>query len=195
MLQRNLDNKTLYLLLCVALLMAAVYFVPVWQMNIGGKQFVEPLQLKVWVNRLTGRTDLDIDTINDFNQYVGVKEIHPSTMPELRLMPFILGFMILGAFMAILFRKVYMLLFGLINIAFVGLAGFFDYYIWLKDFGTDLDPMAPLFDGRVDYTPPLVGCKSIVEISLCSWPHIGTWVLVLCGVLIAGALVLEYKKK
>ena len=173
-----ISNKNRYLVILIAALMAMVYFLPVWKIKMGGNQFPEPLVIKIWVDRITGATDYDLYTINDFNHYVGMKKIYPDSIPELKIMPYILAFMIFGAVITIFHRRLYMVYLGLINLILVGIAGMYDFYRWLHNFGTDMDTSAPLYSKDVDFQPPMIACKKILNVTTCSWPHIGAWILI-----------------
>ncbi len=165
--------------------MSLVYVVPIWYIEMTGRQFIEPLSIYIWVHKITGGADFDIYTINDFNHYIGMKKIKPDSIPELRYMPFVLAYMIGGALFTLLYRKLYMIILGIINIFLVGAAGLYDFYQWLHDYGTDLDKTAPLYDQSIDFQPPLFACKDILNVTTCSWPYFGAHFLFLsAGILI-----------
>lgn len=159
----------------------------------GGRQFPEPLEILINVDTIKGGTEEDIYTINDFNHYIGMKKIKRDSIPELKIMPYILAWMIFGGIITLFYRKVFMIYLGVIDACFVGIAGLFDYYKWLHNFGTDLDKSAPLFNPDTDFQPPLFACKDILNVTTCSWPHFGSYLLFISLALLL--YIIYYEKK
>ena len=189
----SLSKRSVVFLLLVIVLMSLVYVSPLWYIQMGGRQFTEPLQIYIWAHKITGGTDVDLYTINDFNHYIGMQKIKPESIPELRYMPFILAYMLLGGLITLLHRKIYMIMLGLVNLVLVGLVGLYDFWGWLHSYGTDLDTSAPLYDKSVDFQPPVFACKDILNVTTCSWPHLGAiFLLVSMGLLL---YVVLYEKK
>ena len=193
-LKQDYSSQSRKALVVIILLMFLVYFLPIWVINMGGVQFTEPLKIYIWAHKITGGTDVDLYNINDFNHYIGMKKIDSKSIPELNYMPYILAYMILGALVTFFYKKMYLLLLGLCNLILVGLAGFYDFWIWLHDYGTNLDTRAPLYDKNVDFQPPLIGCKGILNIETCSWPHLGGIFLFTSLFLLGSLIFYEYKK-
>ena len=189
------SKLSFYILLAVAILVAAAYFVPLWKISISGSQFPDPLIMKIWVNKITGGAKGDLYTINDFNHYIGMKKIHQDSIPELRYMPFVLLYMLLGAIVSLFARRIFLIFLGIVNLCLVALVGFYDYWRWLHDYGTDLDTRAPLYSPDVDFQPPLLACKDILNVTTCSSPHFGTCMLLLCGILLSFLIYHEYSKR
>ena len=190
-----ITKKNRNLVIVVAALMALVYILPLWKIKMGGNQFPEPLVIYIWAQKITGGTDYDLYTINDFNHYVGMKKIHPESIPELKYMPYILAFMIFGAVVTIFHNRLYMIYLGLINLLLVGAAGMFDFYRWLHDYGSDMDTTAPLYNKDVSFQPPLIACKKILNVTTCSWPNAGAYLLILSIGILGYIIYTENKKK
>ena len=49
----------------------------------------------IWINKVSGGTEYDLQNINLLNHYVGMKEIVSSSIPELLFMPYVLLYMII----------------------------------------------------------------------------------------------------
>jgi len=62
-------------------LMIVSYFLPLWKMNLEAPQYPQGLVLTAYGNRMEG----DLTEINSLNHYVGVKEIKPDSVFELKL--------------------------------------------------------------------------------------------------------------
>lgn len=89
-------------------------------------------------------------------------------------MPFVLAYMIIGGILSLFYKKFFMILLGIFNTIVVGITGLYDFYAWLHDFGTDLDTRAPLYSKDVDFQPPIIACKEILNVTTCSWPYFGS---------------------
>ncbi len=190
----DLSALSRWIFLGMILLLALVYFVPIWFIALGGPQFPDPLVVYIWVNKLTGGTDVDIYTINDLNHYIGMKKLYPDAIPEFKIMPYILGFMILGASLTFFFHKMYLVFLGILNLFLVGIAGIIDFWGWLYNYGTDLDTGAALYDQSIDFQPPIFACKDIMNVTACSWPHVGGSILVLAFLTLVFIFIYETKK-
>jgi copper chaperone NosL len=73
-----------------ALLMISAYFVPLWQILMWAPQYPEGLEMKIWINNLSG----DVKIISALNHYIGMKHIEVSMFPEFKYMVYIVGFII-----------------------------------------------------------------------------------------------------
>ena len=195
LLKLTFSKRSTVLLLIVIVLMSLVYVAPIWYIQMGGRQFVDPLQIYIWVNKITGGTDTDLYTINDFNHYIGMQKIKAESIPELRYMPFILAYMLLGGLITLVHRKIYMIILGLVNLILVGIVGLYDFYKWLHNYGTKLDTSAPFYDKTVDFQPPIFACKDILNVTTCSWPHIGSLFLFASIGILIYLVIYENKKQ
>ena len=195
LLKLTFSGRGVVLLLSVIALMAFVYVAPLWYIQMGGRQFVEPLQIYIWVHTITGGTDVDLYTINDFNHYIGMQKIKAESIPELRYMPFVLAYMLLGGLVTLAHRKVYMIILGLVNLVLVGIVGLYDFWKWLHSYGTELDTTAPFYDKTVDFQPPIFACKDILNVTTCSWPHIGSIFLFISMGLLVYLVIYEKNKQ
>ncbi len=168
------------MILLVGVLMLTAYLAPLWQITLSAPQYPEGLALFVWISNLTGGQTHDIQNINILNHYIGMKEINPHSIPELVYMPYVLGYMIFGAFVTFLIPRVFMIVLGIVNMILVMIVGMTDFYIWGYNYGHNLSPDAPISMPGMTYQPPLLFCKTILNISACSYPHVGA-ILILVG--------------
>ena len=91
-----------------ALALLAIYLVPLWRIDLHAPQYPEGLGLRIWVNQITGLKPNDLNSINMLNHYIGMHEISPDDIPELRLMPWLLGGLVgLGLLVAAVGRRVF----------------------------------------------------------------------------------------
>lgn len=174
-----------FLILLVAVLMASVYFVPIWYIGLAAPQYPEGLSMHIYIHSIAGGTPHDLQNINLLNHYIGMKEIIESSIPELGFMPYVLAYMILGALVTFIWSRRYMVLLGVVNLCLVALAGLYDFWKWEYNYGHNLHPDAPIVVPGMTYQPPLLGCKTLLNIEACSFPHIGAVLLFIAvGILI-----------
>lgn len=167
----------------VALLLG-VYFVPIWSIELEAPQFPEGLGFYIWVNKITGFNENDLNSINGLNHYIGMKKIEPDSIAELKLMPLIIGGCVLLGLLAAAVNKraVY---WGWVAVL-IGLlaAGMVDFYLWEYDYGHNLDPRAAIKIPGAAFQPPLIGVKNLLNFRAISLPHFGA-VLIFLSLLIA----------
>lgn len=163
-------NRVLLGVAAVGLL--ATLVVPLWSIGLVAPQYPEGLGMEIWAHQITG----DLRSINGLNHYIGMKEIHPEAIPELRLMPMVvMALAALGVLAAIWGRRAGLGIWvGLLLAS--ALVGLVDFYLWGYDYGHDLDPTAAIKVPGMSYQPPLIGTKKLLNFTAVSLPDIGGWV-------------------
>lgn len=179
------------MVLASELLMIAVYFVPIWQIQMWAPQYPDWLHLKIWINNITG----DVDIINGLNHYIGMKYIKLEMFPEFKVMPYLLGGLIAFGFIVSIVRIRFLLFTYLVLLVAAGIAGMVDFYLWGYDYGHNLDPKAAIKVPGMVYQPPLIGTKELLNFIAYSAPDIGGWLFVISGLMIISAIYLDMKKK
>jgi copper chaperone NosL len=178
------------LLAGAAVALLASLLLPLWRISLEAPQYPEGLGMNIWADKITG----DLRSINGLNHYIGMKEIHPEAIPELRLMPIVVVSLgVLGLAGAILGRR--WGLYGWTGLLLVAaLVGLADFWKWGYDYGHDLDPTAAIKVPGLSYQPPLIGAKQMLNFRAVSLPASGGW-LASGGILLAVALVvIEYRR-
>ncbi|MFN3599192.1 MAG: hypothetical protein ACK4VK_05615 [Aquificaceae bacterium] len=181
------------LLALSSLLLILVYFFPLWKIELIAPQYPEGLRMFIWVNKITGGTEFDLQNINLLNHYIGMKPIVPEAIPELKIMPYIIGFLILFGLFSSLLGKRKLLFAWVIIFALLGIAGLVDFYRWGYDYGHNLDPMAPIKIPGLAYQPPLIGTKQLLNITASSFPDVGGYIA-LASLLIGFFAILMERK-
>src|SRR6187551_522809 len=74
-----------------ALILVTTYYVPLWQILMWAPQYPEGLEMKIWINNITG----DVKIISALNHYIGMKHIEVSMFPEFKYMTYIVAFILL----------------------------------------------------------------------------------------------------
>lgn len=185
-----LQRSTRILLAVAALALAVSFVAPLWHIALHAPQYPEGLGMYIWSSRITG----DLRSINGLNHYIGMKEIHPESIPELRLMPpLILGLIGLGLLAAAWGRRAGLYLWTALFAAgaAVGLA---DFWRWGYDYGHNLNPEAAIRIPGMSYQPPLIGPKQLLNFQATSWPATAGWVMVAALALVTLLSVREWRR-
>jgi copper chaperone NosL len=166
----------------------AVFFLPVWRIDLFAPQYPEGLTMNIWINNITGQVDI----INGLNHYIGMKHINVGMFPEFKFLPFVVGFfMLLGMAVAITGRRKF-LFYYLILTVIGGILAMADFYKWGYDYGHDLDPSAPIQVPGLSYQPPLFGHKRLLNFDAYSFPDVGGWIVIAAGALAFAVWFVEW---
>lgn len=182
------------MILGVGILLIGLYFFPLWSIRLEAPQYPEGLGMYISVNKIQGHEEFDLKNINLLNHYIGMEPIVEEAIPELLFMPYVLAFMIAGAFFTFFYNRLIMIYLGLLNFFLVGLAGLYDFWRWEYNYGHKLHPDAPISIPGMSYQPPLIGCKDLLNITACSWPSLGGILLFLSVGILLYVMVMELRK-
>lgn len=187
------NTPRLYLFISCAFL-AAVYFAPLWRIRLEAPQYPDGLDMYIWINQITGTDEFTLQNINILNHYIGMAAIRPDSFVELSIMVYVLAALILLGLVVLTWRNRYALLAYTGLLASAGAVGLADFYFWLHKFGSELSPEAPIVVPGMNYSPPFLGFKTLLNITASSFPGLGGYAFGL-GVLFAVlAVVLAFKK-
>lgn len=187
---KRLSTITRVAIAISALLMVSGYFVPIWQILMWAPQYPEGLEMKIWIDNITG----DVRIISALNHYIGMRHIEVSMFPEFKYMIYILGFIIaFGLAVVVINRRFMLVSFALIIVA-AGVAALVDFYLWGYDYGHNLDPTAAIVVPGMAYQPPVIGTKQLLNFTAFSGPDIGGWIFLASGIIAIGALIFELYK-
>ena len=156
-----------------AVLLGALYVLPLWRIDLVAPQYPEGLGLRILVDGIIGRSENDVNSINNLNHYIGMQRIEPDAIPELRYMPWIVaGLIALGLAAAASGRRA-LLYAWLATLVVAAAAGLADFWRWGYDYGHNLDPEAAIQVPGMSYQPPLIGPKTLLNFKAESWPDLG----------------------
>jgi len=179
------------------LLLLGVFAFPIWQITLDAPQFPGGLRLNIWVDRFSGDEgggDI-IANINILNHYIGMQSIEPDAIPELQYFPIVIWVMF-GLGLATLFiNRVWGYLSWGIVMGILCLLGVYDFYLWLYDYGHNLDPTAPIKIEGMVYMPPLFGEKDLLNFYVKSYPRLGTAAVAVSLILSFVAAWLSFREK
>lgn len=177
-------------ILIIILCIASLWVFPMWQIDLRAPQYPQGLNMKIWINNVTG----DVDIINGLNHYIGMKTIHKEDFKEFVYLPItMISFIVLGLIVLIANRKIGYYIWTFI-FAVIGLLSFYDFYKWEYDYGHNLDPNAPIKVPGMAYQPPLLGYKKMLNFEALSQPDIGGWFYLASGAIIVFVCFYEWKK-
>jgi copper chaperone NosL len=161
-------------LVTAAALLGMMYVLPVWRVTLAAPQYPEGLGMQIWLDTITGIKPNDLDNINNLNHYIGMKRIVPESIPELRLMPAIVGVLVGLAALAAATRNRKVATLFVVSLVVLAIVGLVDFYRWEYDYGHNLDlENAIIKIPGMSYQPPLIGTKQLLNFTASSWPGPG----------------------
>lgn len=169
------------LMIVASLAILALFIYPLWSITLEAPQYPQPLSMDIFINKFQDYNPDDIKNINLMNHYVGMKFI-PETIPEFVIFPIVVGVMSLIGVLIGVFKNHNWFLYWFIAMAILTTAGMVDFYIWERNYGTDLDPNAIMkfedADGNpMGFQPPFFGSKPILNFIAHSYPGIGAFIM------------------
>ncbi len=158
-----------------SLALLLVYVFPLWSITLEAPQYPEGIGMHIWIDTVTGVKANDLQNINGLNHYIGMKAITPDAIPELKIMPWVIGaLMIFGLVAAAMGNRSMLVVWtGLFFVATI--VGLVDFYLWEYDYGHNLDPTAAIKVPGMHYQPPFIGAKKLLNFTAHSWPALGGW--------------------
>ena len=189
--QKSLQTVTRILTAISGIAMFVVLLVPIWQIQLSAPQYPEGLSLYIHADKLSG----DVNIINGLNHYIGMRELHEQDFIEFAILPYVIIFLgILGVLAAVVNRKWLFFCFVIVFVVF-GIVAIIDFYLWLYDYGHNLDPAAPIKVPGMSYQPPLIGFKQLLNFGAYSIPEKGGWIMIAAALLSVIAVIKEIRSK
>ena len=187
----NLSLPQKILIFLSGILLVAVLFVPLWQIELNAPQYPEGLVLKMYPHKIGG----NVDVINGLNHYIGMKTLHTEDFIEFTILPYIVGFFALFCFVVFFFKKQKWLTVLFTLFVIFGIIAMIDFWRWEYAYGHDLNPEAPIQVPGMAYQPPLIGYKQLLNFGAYSIPDVGGILFILVGLLLLVALLIPWYKK
>jgi len=174
---RYLTPAIIFMLARVLLLTST--FLPYWHMELEAPQYPNGLFLTAYVNHLSG----DVKEIDGLNHYIGMRPLGEAGTLERTASVWVIIAMFLLVEGATFIHSKWAVVLALPAIAFP--AGFLiDLYYWMRTFGQNLDPGAPLSNSVKPFTPTVIGEGGIGQFKTYAEMGNGYWLAVACAVLI-----------
>lgn len=166
-----------------AILLLASMFLPYWKMTLKAPQYPGGLSVQVYVNRMTG----DVSEIDGLNHYIGMRPLSEAAELERAVSLVAVAILILLVLAAIFIHSPWALLLAIPAILwpfiFIG-----DMYYWMRHFGLNLDPTAPLSSSIKPFVPPILGSGMVGQFETVASFQIGLWMAFLAVILILAGL-------
>jgi len=183
------------LILAAILLLASVAF-PYWRLVLAAPQYPQGLEMRVFVNRMTGDEDDTLDDVKEIdglNHYIGMESLYNAAKIErsiaLPAVIIMILFLVISAFWK--WRWAWVLTIPALFFPYIFLA---DLGLWMRHYGQNLDPYAPLSSAIKPFTPPVIGEGVIGNFRTISYIETG-WMIAAAGsVFILISLILQYMK-
>lgn len=174
----------------LSLTLLSLFALPLWRVDLAAPQYPEGLGFYIWVDRMSG----DLQSINGLNHYIGMQAIVPESIPELAVMPWLLGVLVVTGLAGALWGRRVAFAAWVAALALGALLGLADFWRWGHDYGHNLDPTAAIKIPGMSYQPPVIGTKVLLNFTATSLPAAGGWVAFVV-LLVGGALVVrEYRR-
>ncbi|MFZ5896944.1 MAG: cytochrome C [Myxococcota bacterium] len=172
--------------LAAAALMAGSYFAPWWSFTLYAPQYPRGLRLIVSLSRVTG----DVHEVNMLNHYIGMKSLTHAAPIERAIAGYAVPALALTVLLAAVLLRGRWKRLAIAGAALLPLGFLVDSWLWLRHFGHQLDPRAPI--KLAAFTPELFGNGEIGQFMTFARPDLGFLLalsapmLVACGVWLAG---------
>ena len=171
-----MKTKERVIMAVAALLLGLVFLFPIWTIDMDAPQYPEGIGMEISINKIEGQNKNDLQNINGLNHYIGMQEIDPDSIPELKIMPWIFIFLIVSGIGIAIWGNRTALLIWIILFVLFAIAGLVDFYLWSYDYGHNLNEDAAIIVPGMTYQPPLIGTKQLLNITASSWPGIGFYI-------------------
>jgi len=165
---------------------------PLWHIRLIAPQYPEGLGMDIHARTVVGAKEHDLDNINELNHYIGMKTIEPDEIPELRVIPWLMGGLGVFGFVVAVARQRALLIAWLVVFGVLGVVGLWDFWHWEHDYGHNLDlEHAIIKVPGMTYQPPLIGSKQLLNFTATSWPATGAILLGVAFLLGVAAMLLR----
>lgn len=179
--------------LAAAVLLIVSIGVPYWGLVLEAPQYPGGLQMRVFVNYMTGDADPKLDEvaeIDGLNHYIGMKSLYEAAKFERSIaipaVIIMIGSLVVAAFWRR--RWTWLLTIPALTFPFVFLG---DLAFWMNHYGQNLDPYAPLSSSIQPFTPPILGEGVIGQFKTIAYVDIGWYIVAVGSILIAAALLMK----
>ncbi len=163
------------------LLLISIFF-PYWHMELDAPQYPNGLFLTAYCNHLTG----DVREIDGLNHYIGMRPLGEAAAFERAVAVWMILAMFLLVECAAFVHSKWAVLLALPAVSFP--IGFIvDLYYWMRTFGLNLDPDAPLSNSVKPFVPTVIGeggigqFKTYAEFGTGYWLAVGASACIVIG--------------
>ncbi|MBL8762746.1 MAG: cytochrome C [Phycisphaerae bacterium] len=168
---------TLVFMLARVVLLVSIFF-PYWHMELDAPQYPNGLSLTAYVNHLTG----DVKEIDGLNHYIGMRPLGEAAAFERAASVWMIIAMFLLVEGAAVIHSRWAVLLALPAVTFpLGFVA--DLHYWMRTFGLNLNPDAPLSAAVKPFIPTVLGEGGIGQFKTFATFGLGYWLAVAGAVL------------
>lgn len=162
-------------------LLVSIFF-PFWHMELEAPQYPNGLFLTAYVNHLTG----DVREIDGLNHYIGMRSLGEAAAFERAASVWMMIAMVLLVEGAAFIHSKWAVLLALPVLTFP-IAFIADLYYWMRSFGLNLNPEAPLSNSVKPFVPTVLGEGGIGQFKTYADLGTGYWLAVAAaGLIVVG---------
>ena len=188
----SLNLRERALIVVAALMLGAVYVLPLWNLTMFAPQYPDGLRMDIYSYRLEGgREGQDIKEINLLNHYIGMKDLATEDFTEFKWMPFVVGAIGLLFLRAAAHGRMMDLVDVTVLYGYFAAFSLWSFGYKLYSYGHNLAPTAAV--KVAPFMPPLFGYKKLANFEVYSYPAAGSYFLALVILLLATAVVLAWR--
>jgi copper chaperone NosL len=188
----SLDLRERALVVIAALLLSAVYLLPLWNLTMFAPQYPDGLRMDIYSYKLQGeRGGQDIKEINLLNHYIGMKDLATEDFTEFQWMPFVVGAIALLLLRAAVHGRMVDLVDVTVLYAYFAAFSLWSFGFKLYSYGHNLAPTAAV--KIAPFTPPMFGHEKLANFDVYSYPSAGSYALGAVVVILVVTIVLAWK--
>ncbi len=174
------EKRNKVMLAVAALLVFASIWLPYWQIHIIAPQYPKGLNVIVYVTGAAG----DVQEVDGLNHYIGMRPLGEAAPFERKIsVPGMTAVALATGLLVLLRRPRWLQIVLALPVWAVPFVFAGDLYYWLREYGLNLDPKAPLSAMIKPFIPPLVGPGKVGQFQVIAWFHVGYFAVLAAGVL------------
>jgi hypothetical protein len=172
-----------FLLLVARVLLLVSLFLPYWHMELQAPQYPSGLHMTAYLNALSG----DVAEIDGLNHYIGMRSLYEAAELERTIGVFVMiAFVIMLELAAYIHTRWAALLVA--PVVFFPVVFLVDLHLWMRHFGLNLDPDAPLSSAVKPFVPTALGKGGIGQFVTIATPGVGLYLACAASVVLIAAL-------
>jgi hypothetical protein len=172
-----------FVLLAARVLLLVSLFLPYWHMELRAPQYPGGLHMTAYLNALTG----DVAEIDGLNHYIGMRSLDEAAQIERTVGVFVMiAFVVMLEFAAYIHTRWAALLVA--PVVLFPAVFLVDLHLWMRHFGLNLDPDAPLSSAVKPFVPTALGQGGIGQFVTVATPGVGLVLAAIASLVLIAAL-------
>lgn len=171
----------LFLLARITLLVSL--FLPYWHMELQAPQYPDGLHMTAYLNALTG----DVAEIDGLNHYIGMRSLFEAASLERTIGVFMMIACVVMLELAAYIHTRWAVIL-VVPVVFFPVLFLLDLHLWMRHFGLNLDPEAPLSNAVKPFVPTALGKGGIGQFVTIATPGVGLILAAIASLLLIAAL-------